>query len=115
MPSRTELPKGFEDLAPFVEEWGDIDTQDGRYRQRQNLSIDRLDAYYKAVSPRLQAIFEHLGTFSYGPPLPASEALLFRVVMAMTEVAQAVEVFGQPTVPHAPKDHSVKIEVVCRV
>ena len=115
MPSRAELPKGFEDLAPFVEEWGDVETQDGRYRRRQSLPMERLDAYYKAVTPRLQAIFDHLGTFSYGPPLPAAEALLFRVVMAMTEVAQAVEVFNQPTVPHAPKDHSVKIEVMSRV
>ena len=77
--------------------------------------MERLTAYYDAVCPRLQSIFEHLGTFSYGLPLPASEELLFRVVMAMTEVAQAVEVFGQPTVPLAPENHSVKIEVVRRV
>jgi hypothetical protein len=66
------------------------------------------------VTPRLKAIFDHLDTFPYGKPLPEPEALLCRVVMAMSEVAQAVEVFGQPTVPHVPPGHSVRIEVMRR-
>ena len=115
MSSATELPKGFEELAPFVDEWGDLETQDERYRRRQRLPIERLDAYYKVVSPRLRAIFDHLDGFPFGEPLPAPEALLFRVVMGMTEVAQAVEVFGQPTVPQTPLDHSVPIKVMTRV
>ena len=110
----TGLPAGFEDLAPFVAEWGDLETQDARYQRRQNLPMERLDAYYKVVTPRLPAIFEHLDRFPFGQPLPAAEALLFRVVMAMSEVAQAVEVFGQPTVPHAPVNHSARVEVMKR-
>jgi hypothetical protein len=109
-----ELPGHFQDLASFVAEWGSLETQDERYRQRQKLPMERLDAYYGAVCPRLEAIFDHLDSFPYGAPLPAAEALLFRVVMAMTEVAQAVEVFGRPTVPLAPLDHSVPITVVAR-
>jgi hypothetical protein len=110
-----QLPAGFEDLAPFVAEWGDLETQDQRYGQRQRLPMARLQAYYDVVQPRLRAIFDHLDRFPYGdPPLPEPEALLFRVVMAMAEVAQAVEVYGQPTVPHAPPNHSVSIEAVGR-
>jgi hypothetical protein len=108
------LPKGFEDLAPFVEEWGDLETQDERYRRRQKLPMERLLAYYETVKPHLTAIFQHLDSFPFGQPLPAPEALLFRVVMGMTEVAQAVEVFGQPTVPQTPFDHSVPIKVMTR-
>jgi hypothetical protein len=108
------LPKGFEDLAQFVAEWGDLETQDARYLRRQNLPMERLDTYYKTVTPRLGAIFEHLDKHPFGQPLPAPEALLFRVVMAMSEVAQAVEVFGQPTVPHAPVNHSARVEVMRR-
>lgn len=115
MSSATELPSGFEDLSPFVGEWGSLETQDERYRRRQKLPMERLNAYYKAVCPRLEAIFGHLHSFPYGPPLPPPEALLFRLVLAMTEVAQAVEVFGQPGVPLAPEDHSVPIRVVSRV
>ena len=108
------LPKGFEDLAPFIAEWGSLTTQDQRYIQRQALPMARLQAYYDVVQPRLRAIFDHLDTFPYGGDLPEPEALLFRVVMAMAEVAQAVETYGQPTVPHAPKNHSVLIESVGR-
>jgi len=115
MASTSPLPRGFEELAPFVEEWGDLETQDERYRRRQKLPMKRLDAYYDAVTPRLQAIFDHLDSFPFGEPLPPPEALLFRVVMGMTEVAQAVEVFGQPTVPQSPLDHSVPIQVMTRV
>ena len=105
------LPKGFEDLAPFVAEWGSLTTQDERYVRRQSLPMERLQAYYDVVQPRLEAIFTHLDSFPYGPALPEPEALLFRLVLGMSEVAQAVEVYGQPTVPHAPPNHSVTIQV----
>jgi hypothetical protein len=114
MSSETQLPASFSDLSPLVAEWGSLKTQDERYRQRQRLPMERLNAYYETVCPRLKAIFDHLDSFPYGPPLPAPEALLFRLVMAMSEVAQAVEIFGQPTVPHAPENHSVRIEVMSR-
>ncbi|RYE00546.1 MAG: hypothetical protein EOP61_13665 [Sphingomonadales bacterium] len=110
----TALPKGFEDLAPFIAEWGGLETQDERYIKRQGLPMERLQAYYDAVQPRLGAIFDHLDSFPYGPGLPEPEALLFRLVLAMSEVAQAVEVYGQPTVPHAPPNHSVTIQVPSR-
>jgi hypothetical protein len=111
----TQLPRQFSDLASFIAEWGELETQNERYLRRQTLPMERLTAYYDAVGPRLKSIFEHLDRFPFGAPLPAPEALLLRVVLAMTEVAQAVEVFGQPTVPFAPENHSVKIEVMRRV
>jgi hypothetical protein len=109
-----QLPKGFEDLAPFVAEWGHLETHDQRYLQRQKLSMERLNAYYEVVMPRMEAIFEHLDSFTYGEELPPAEALLFRVVMGMAEVSQAVELYGRPTIPHAPENHSVGIEVLAR-
>lgn len=108
------LPKGFEDLAPFVDEWGSLTTQDQLYIQRQTLPMERLQAYYDAVQPRLEAIFDYLDSFPFGTDLPEPEALLFRIVMGMSEVAQAVEVYGQPTVPHAPPNHSVRVAAVAR-
>ena len=44
--------------------------------------------------------------------LPEAEALLFRVVLGLTEASQAVEIFGQPRVPYAPFPHSVAMEWV---
>ena len=103
------LPEGFEDLQPFVKEWGNLKTQDERYRRRQSLPMARILAYYEAVTPRLQSIFDHLDEYPFGEPLPASEDLLLRVVMGMSEVAHAVEMYGQPRVPHAPEEHSAPI------
>lgn len=108
------LPPDFDDLSPFIGEWGDIDTQDERYLRRQSLPMERLAAYYEAMKPRLPAVFQHLEAFPFGQPLPAPQALLFRVVMAMAEVAQAIEVFDQPRVPHAPLGHSVPVKVMAR-
>lgn len=114
MAENSQLPEGFEALAPFVAEWGHLHSADERYRQRQRLPMERLQAFYNAATPCLPAVFEHLNRFPFDQPLPAAEALLFRTVMGMTEVAQAVEVFGQPAVPYAPPEHSVAIRVLPR-
>lgn len=98
------LPEGFADLALLVEEWGDLNTPDERFLRRQQLPMERLQTYYDLVQPRLEQIFDHLDSFPFGPTLPEPEALLFRLAMAMAEVAQAVEVYGQPTVPNVPAD-----------
>ena len=112
MSSAVSLPAGFEYLAPFAEEWGSLKTQDERYRQRQVLPMARLTAYYQAVVPQLAVIFEHLDRFPFGVPLPPPEALLHNIVMAMAEVAQAVEVYGCPCVPNIPAGHSVPVRTL---
>ena len=109
MAQGSSLPAGFEDLEAFVAEWGDLETQDQRYLRRQNLPMARLQAFYDATAPRLQAIFDHLDRHPFGQQPPPAEALLLRLVMGLSEVAQAVETYGQPGVPHAPANHSVAI------
>ena len=41
------------------------------------------------------------------PPgdLPPPEARLYRTMLGLSEVMQAVEIFGQPRVPYAPSPH----------
>ena len=109
-----QLPAQFADLDVFVEEWGNLETPNERYLQRQTLPMDRLTAYYEAVTPRLASIFEHLDRFPFHAPLPVEEALLFRVVMAMSEVAQAIEIFNQPRIPNVPVGHNVAVSVMKR-
>jgi hypothetical protein len=105
------LPETFAFLEPFAAVWGDLRTQDARYRMRQSLPYGELEAFHALVAPRLEEIFVHLDQF---PPdaLPEAEARLFRTVLGLTEASQAVEVFGQSRVPHAPYPHSVDQEWV---
>lgn len=104
-----ELPVNFENLAPFASSWGALKSQEERYLQRQHSTMDELRAYYDAVAPRLDEIFDHLDKFPMDE-LPAPEALLYRIALGLTEAAMAIEVFNQPCVPYAPFPHKMAIE-----
>lgn len=103
------LPAGFESLEAFAAVWGKLETQEQRYLQRQHSTMAELKAFYDATAPRLNAIFDHLDAFPMDA-LPASEALLYRTALGLTEAAMAVEVFGQPCVPYAPFPHKMAIK-----
>ena len=105
------LPAGFEGLAAHAAVWGHLETQEERYLQRQHSAMKDLKAFYDATAPRLEEVFTHLDRFD-PMALPEAEALLFRVVLGLTEASQAVEIFGQPRVPYAPFPHSVNMEWV---
>jgi hypothetical protein len=107
--SQTSLPAQFAFLEPFVANWGGLFTQDERYARRQELAQGELEAFHAALAPRLEEVFTHLDQFDPAA-LPEAEALLFRVALGLTEAAQAVEILGQPRVPHAPFPHSVQME-----
>jgi len=108
MPETATLPTGFEALAPYAAVWGKLETQDLRYLQRQHSTMRELRAFYEAVAPRLNEIFDHLDKFPMDA-LPASEALLYRTALGLTEASMAIEVFGQPGVPYAPYPHEMAI------
>jgi hypothetical protein len=103
------LPTGFEYLEPFAATWGDLRTQSERYLKRQTLPQAELVAFHAALAPRLEEVFQYLDKFPMDA-LPEAEARLFRTVLGMTEVSQAVEIFGQPRVPNAPYPHTVTQE-----
>jgi hypothetical protein len=104
-----ELPQGFEALTSFAASWGRLESQEQRYLQRQHSSMTELKAFYDAVAPRLDEIFDHLDKFPMDD-LPEAEALLYRTALGLTEAAMAIEVFGQPCVPYAPFPHKMAIE-----
>lgn len=108
MTDRTPLPEGFTDLEPFAVEWGDFDTAGERYLYRQGARMADLKAFHAAAAHRLDEIFSHLDSFPPGD-LPLAEARLFRTILGLSEVMQAVEVFGQPRVKNAPYPHNVEI------
>ncbi|NJO34871.1 MAG: hypothetical protein HC869_18900 [Rhodospirillales bacterium] len=60
--------------------------------KRQDLSLAELVAFHAVLAPRLEEVFAYLDRFDQDA-LPEPEALLLRVVLGLTEVAQAVEIF----------------------
>lgn len=107
----TKLPEEFAYLQPFVATWGHLRTQNQRYLKRQELPFAELKAFHAMLAPRLEEVFSYLDKFD-PKALPEPEALLFRVVLGLTEAAQAVEIFGQSRVPYAPEAHSVQLDWV---
>jgi hypothetical protein len=111
MTDKIALPPQFTFLEPFAAVWGELHTQDARYLKRQELSYGELEAFHAAAAPRLEEVFSYLDGFDM-KALPEAEARLFRTILGLTEVSQAVEIFGQPRVPYAPFPHSVKMQWV---
>src|SRR3546814_8827613 len=105
------LPEQFAFLGPYVAVWGDLHTQDERYRKRQELPYAELEAFHAALAPRLAEVFSPLDRFD-PQALPEPEALLLRVVIGLTEASQAFEIFGQSRVSFAPYPHGVQMELV---
>ncbi len=103
-----KLPPAFADLAPFTHPWVELETMESRYRARQDTPFGTLQEFYAVVAPRLPAIMQHLDVFG-GGPLPLAEARLYRMVLGLIEVAQAVEFFGTSCLPGAPYPHHVTV------
>lgn len=106
------LPQGFQELELFVEDWGNLRDQNQRYLQRQNLPYPQLKSFYDAITPRIEEAFEHLETFTYGEPLPVPQQHLLNLLLGLSEVAQAVEVFQASRVPYSNHPHSVPVKVL---
>jgi hypothetical protein len=103
------LPDGFEELQRFVPKWGHLTAIGERYAERQKSSFAELKAFYDAVAPRIEAILDLVDRFPFDSPLPPPEERLYRLALALGEVVQAVEVYGQPRVPYAPP-HEIRVE-----
>lgn len=90
------LPAPFADLAPFAA-WA-LPTEDARMRRRLACSMDEVDAFYRALLPRMQAIATHLDRWPLAD-LPVEQRPLLYLALAFMEAAMAVEAFHHPDVP----------------
>jgi hypothetical protein len=110
MSNPVALPQRFQWLEPFAAEWGELKTPGERYLKRQSSTMGELKAFHAAAARRLDEIFDHLDSFPMDHDLPEPEARLYRTVLGLAEVMQAVEIYGQPRIKHVPYPH--KLETV---
>lgn len=90
------LPQGFEALEPFVGDWVLPDAI-ARGAKRQSSTIEEIRRFYEAMLPLGEAALAYLRQFQVGSLAPEAERLL-KLMLALAEVAPAVEWYNSPKV-----------------
>lgn len=107
MTASQSLPKGFEDLQPFVEYWV-RDTSDDRWQQRSKASMEDIQCFYDAMLARAEDAIAYLDTFPLDD-MPADAGRLFKLLLAIGQAAIAVEMHRQPRAHHSVFPHGIHI------
>lgn len=94
--SDATLPAAFSDLEGWARRYAHPDFNE-RYARRLASTQAELEAFYRALTPRVEAIGAYLDGCSM--PLPTSQARLLALALAFMDVAPAVELYHQPAVP----------------
>lgn len=107
MPNEEVLPAGFEDLAPFVEQWA----QDGfqpRWNTRSAARMSEIQAFYDAMLPRAEAALALIQPYDL-EKLTGPMARLYQLVLALAHAAMAVEVHGAPRAKYSTYPHPIRV------
>lgn len=107
MQNEQRLPAAFADLERFVDYW-DVPTSHERWIRRSETEFGTIREFYDAMLARA----EDATAFVEQYPLheqPDDVACLFRLLLALTQAAVAVEVQNASRVAHSSLPHSLKI------
>lgn len=96
MEQHSSLPQGFEALEPVVADWVLPDAV-ARGEKRQSSSIEEIRHFYEAMLPMGEAALAYLRQFELGA-LPLEAERLLKLMLALAEVAPAVEWYNNPKV-----------------
>lgn len=94
------LPKGFEELEPFLAGW-DLPTFNARRAFRGAQSMEAIQCFYDAMVPRGSAALALVDRYPF-PDYPEDVARLYRLLLALNHAAMAIEVHGAARAPYAP-------------
>ena len=92
----SSLPGGFEALQPFVADWVLPDAA-ARMARRQGSNIADIRCFYEAMIQLGARALDYLRGFQLGALPPEGERLL-KLMLALAEVAPAVEWYNDPQV-----------------
>jgi hypothetical protein len=96
MTTETLLPEQFADLEPFAERWV-LPTMNERYQRRLESTMEEMKAFYDAMEPRGDEIFDSIGQFPFDD-LPEQAVNLLWLLCSFAAIGFAVDVFKQPHV-----------------
>ncbi|MFI5717546.1 hypothetical protein [Nocardia sp. NPDC051750] len=95
----TLLPEQFADLEPFAAQWC-LATEGERYSTRMASSMDDMQRFYDAVTPRAEAAMTYLDHIGLDD-MPEDALNLLHMLYSMIMVSFPVEVWRQPWIPDA--------------
>jgi len=92
-----KLPKGFEDLVPFID-WAQP-TELRRNEKRWSVTLEESRAFYDSMLNHGPAALEYLDRFSLAEletPERAAEKRLLDMCLALAEVSSTIEMYEDP-------------------
>jgi hypothetical protein len=91
------LPPQFSDLEPFAAKWC-LTTERERFAERLASTMDEMQAFYDAVTPRAEEAMTYLDQFPLDA-MPEDATNLLHMLYSMIAASFPVECWGQPRVP----------------
>ncbi|MEV4235734.1 hypothetical protein ACIBJI_15775 [Nocardia sp. NPDC050408] len=95
--SETLLPGEFADLEPYAALWC-LPTETKRYRRRLDSSMDDMQRFYDAITPRAEDALAYCDKFTIDD-IPEDAKNLMYLLYSMIQVSFPVEVWRQPRIP----------------
>ena len=105
----TPLPKGFESVERFVDDWA-LDTTTVRLAKRYTSDLADITEFYDAMRPIAVGALDYLRHYQLGAIPPEGQRLM-RLMLMLQEVAPAVEWYGDPIGTDCYDYRRVKIAV----
>jgi hypothetical protein len=93
----TMLPKEFSDLEPFAASWC-LATETERFAHRMASSMDEIQAFYDAITPRAREAIEYCNQYPLDD-MPEDVVNLMHLLYSMVMISFPVECWGQPRIP----------------
>lgn len=91
------LPPAFAELEPFAATWC-LPTEHERFAMRLASSMDEMQAFYDAITPRADEAMTYCDAFALDQ-LPPDATNLLHLLYSMVAVSFPVECWGQARVP----------------
>lgn len=96
----TTLPSGFEALEPFVHAWA-LPTEQARMLKRIETSMDEINAFYHALTPRIRDLLKYLENYPAElAALPEPVQRLTALGMSYMECSRIFEMWNSQDVHH---------------
>lgn len=101
------LPRGFEDLEPFVTRWAGETTAE-RMIARCEADMDDIQAFYDAMLAHGESAMTLISEYLLDD-MPNDVANLCKLLLALAQASIAVELHGQPRAPESPYPNSIRL------